>query len=84
MCDELSPRYDVLLKNVLLFSGKNRRIAEIDVLGIAGDQRDVFEVKCSYRFTKAKKQLSRIRRLLRPSVRDAYFYCGEADALVKV
>lgn len=54
--------------------------AEADIIAYRGDEVHVYEVKCSYRFAKAKKQLLKVLRLLkRPAV--AYFYCGSADRL---
>jgi hypothetical protein len=42
----------------------------------------VYEVKCSYRFVKAKRQVERILRLLKKEgVVVGYFYCGSADRL---
>ena len=58
------------------------QLAEIDILAYKDDEVHVFEVKCSYRFVKAKKQLTRILRLLRlERPAKAYFYCGSADRL---
>lgn len=84
--NRLSPRYDFLLRNVLLYSARHRRVAEIDLLGVAGKFCDIYEVKCSYRLTKAKKQLWRIKKILaRDSVvRDSFFYCGGSRTLIRI
>lgn len=74
--------YDTILTNLPLYSNvkRTRLIAEIDVLGIRENIFDVYEVKCSYRKTKAMKQLKRIRRLL-PHTTNTYFYCGESQII---
>jgi len=86
LCQNLSPQYDQLLTHVLLFSPRRRRIAEIDVLGIKGNYCDAYEVKCSYRKTKARKQLNKIRKVLSPikNIQNTYFYCGDAGSLERV
>ena len=77
--DRIKDDYDVVERNVILETKKCRR-AEIDIIAYKHDEVHVYEVKCSYRFAKAKKQLLRILRILkRPAV--AYFYCGSADRL---
>lgn len=68
-------------RNVILSSRKVRK-AEIDIVAYKDDEVHVFEVKCSYRFAKAKKQILRILRLLRlEKPVKGYFYCGGADKL---
>ena len=76
----LLPEYDTLSKNVKLFSKRGRVIAEIDLLGTKDNICDVYEVKCSYRITKARKQLSRIKKLM-PYVDNLYFFCGASGVL---
>ncbi len=77
--DRIKDDYDAVERHVILESRKCRQ-AEIDILAYKNDEVYVFEVKCSYRFVKAKKQLLRILRLLRKPA-TAYFYCGSADRL---
>jgi len=82
LCGLLQHRYDHLLTNVRLFS-KTRKpvvLAEIDILARKGRRIDVYEVKCSHRITKAKKQLQKICKLL-PEVNNTYFFCGESGLL---
>ncbi|HIH38051.1 TPA: hypothetical protein HA245_03875 [Candidatus Woesearchaeota archaeon] len=83
LCEKLKDEYDSLFVNIPLFSKKNRRIAEIDILAWKDGQCDVYEVKCSYRVTKAKKQLRRIKRLI-PRVRNMFFFCGESRLLEEI
>ncbi|MBC8500317.1 MAG: hypothetical protein ISS25_02790 [Nanoarchaeota archaeon] len=78
--DRLKPNYDVITTNIPLYSKKKRKIAEIDVLAEREDTCDAFEVKCSYRPVKAKKQLRKIRKLV-PKVKRTYFFCGESGAI---
>ncbi|MBI2666649.1 hypothetical protein HYX13_03490 [Candidatus Woesearchaeota archaeon] len=86
LCQNLSPQYDQVLTHVLLFSPRRRRIAEIDVLGIKGEYCDAYEVKCSYRPTKARKQLRRIRKVLSPlrQVKNTFFYCGDTGIMENI
>jgi len=71
---------------VPLYSKRKRRIAEIDILAINGKYHDVYEVKCSYRIVKARKQLQKIRKILsrHSNVRNAFFYCGSSNKLIKM
>jgi len=75
--------YDSVSKNVRLFSKRGRVIAEIDLLAIRDKSCDVYEVKCSYRITKARKQLRKIKRLM-PNVENMFFFCGESGLLKEV
>ena len=83
LCDKLRSEYDLILCNVPLYSCRRRRVAEIDILGVNEKYCDVFEVKCSHRITKARKQLNKIRRLM-SGVRHTFFYCGNSEELVKI
>jgi hypothetical protein len=78
----LKDEYDEVAEYVLLESQKCTQ-AEIDLIAFKDDEVHVFEVKCSYRIVKAKKQLKRIARLLDGPV-ETYFYCGSADKLIKI
>jgi hypothetical protein len=85
LCSNLKDQYDHVYTNLPLYSDKNRPIGEIDLLCIKGEQADIYEVKCSYRIVKAKKQLKRIKRFfgsnnLFKNVR-TFFYCGESSKL---
>ena len=86
MCDSLKEDYDVLHTNIPLFSSKNRPIAEIDIIAKKGNKYDIYEVKCSHRPTKAKKQLSKIKKVLSKTVkvRNAFFFCGESGKLLEM
>ncbi|MBU0470709.1 MAG: hypothetical protein KKA62_02080 [Nanoarchaeota archaeon] len=85
LCEKIKPHYDFLSTNVCLFYNKKSRrkrriIAEIDVLAVKKNNIDVYEVKCSNRLTKAKKQLKRIKRLM-PHVDNIFFFCGDSGLL---
>lgn len=86
LCSMIESKYDLLLRNVPLYSNRNRRIAEIDILAVEGKNQDIYEVKCSHRVVKARHQLQKIRKILSKSsmVRDTFFYCGEAGKLLKI
>ena len=64
-------------------SSKKRMVGEIDILAFKDGFYDIYEVKCSYRITKARKQLERIRKSLKMGrqLRKAYFFCGESKKL---
>lgn len=86
VCNRIRSEYDEVSINVPLFSRNTRKkniLAEIDILARKGDHYDVYEVKCSYRIYKARKQLSRIKRIL-PQVRNTFFFCGESGTLEEI
>ncbi|MBD3164354.1 hypothetical protein GF323_04085 [Candidatus Woesearchaeota archaeon] len=61
-------------------------MAEIDILGIKKDVCDIYEVKCSYRISKARRQLKKIKKHISKSskIRNVFFFCGESGSLVLV
>lgn len=83
LCEKVKSDYDSLSTNVRLYSKRGRVLAEIDLLAVRENACDVYEVKCSYRIIKAKKQLLRIKRLM-PNVTNLYFFCGESGLLKEV
>lgn len=83
LCDQIRPEYDELFTNVELFSKKRRKVAEIDILARKDDKYYVYEVKCSYRIAKAKKQLRKIKKLL-PGIAKLFFFCGESGLIEPV
>lgn len=83
LCEKVKSDYDYVSTNVRLFSKKGRVLAEIDLLAVKNGSCAIFEVKCSYRITKAKKQLQRIKRLM-PHVTNMYFFCGASGLLKEV
>ena len=83
MYDKIKSDYDVLERHVVISSKKCSQ-AEIDLIGYKDGKVTVFEVKCSFRIVKARRQLARIKRLL--NIRDValMFYCGTADQMLEV
>jgi len=82
LCDKIRSDYDELFKNVELISKKTKRkVAEIDILAEEENKYHVYEVKCSYRIVKAKKQLKKIKKLL-PNVKKLFFFCRESGMLL--
>lgn len=79
--DKVKNRYDFISTNVKI-SGRKRSLAEIDLIGRKGNTIDLYEVKCSHRVLKAKKQLERAKRILRLDNSKSYFYCGSSGALL--
>jgi hypothetical protein len=81
LCSRIKQDYDSISTNVKL-ANKKRSLAEIDVLAKKGNDVDIYEVKCSYRITKAKKQASSIRKHFSERISNFYFYCGATASLV--
>lgn len=82
LCTAIEGKYDYLLRNVPLYSSKRRLVGEVDVLAVKDDVCDIYEVKCSYRIAKAKRQLTKVRKHLQTRVRNAFFFCGDSESLV--
>jgi len=77
--------YDEVLLNVPIYSRRRRLVGEIDLVGIKDGTYDIFEVKCSHRIMKAKRQLEKIRNHMRGyHVRDTFFFCGASRSLICV
>ena len=77
--------YDEVLLNVPLYSKRKRLVGEIDLVGIKDGSYDIYEVKCSYRIAKARRQLEKIRNHMRDyRIKDAFFFCGASRALICV
>lgn len=83
LCRKIKNRYDFVVTHVPI-RNKKCSLGEIDVLARKGDKIDLYEVKCSYRIVKAKKQLARIHKHFPMNYNNYYFYCGSANALVLV
>jgi hypothetical protein len=84
LCSVIGEKYDYILKNVPLYSKRKRLVGEIDVLAFKNNSCDIYEVKCSYRISKAKRQLEKIRKLIgaQSKVRNSFFFCGDSESLV--
>ncbi len=92
LCNRLNGVYDRIYTN-LLFKNSKRVIAEADVVSTKDDLIDVYEVKCSNRVIKAKKQLIRIKRIMENQSKKfnkdnneyrLFFYCGSSKELVEI
>lgn len=81
LCKRLRDTYDVLFTNVKLRKD-GKLIGEIDIYARKGTKIDLYEVKCSYRITKAKKQLKKVKKFLEVEEGKKYFYCGNSDLLL--
>ncbi|MFT4297873.1 MAG: hypothetical protein ACMXX5_01645 [Candidatus Woesearchaeota archaeon] len=84
LCRTLTPVYDYILKNVPIYSMRNRLIGEIDILAFKEGCYDIYEVKCSHRISKAKRQVSKFKKIISQQnrVKDTFFFCGESGLLV--
>jgi predicted RecB family endonuclease len=81
--DKIKHKYDFISTNVKV-ARRKRSLGEIDLVARKGNEVDIYEVKCSYRILKAKKQLKRMKKLLRFPNSKSFFYCGSSGALVGV
>ncbi len=88
LCSELKDQYDVIYTHLPLYSKKNRLIGEIDIIGMRADVIDIIEVKCSYRITKARKQLKRVKKHISNWIRSkdirTKFFCGDAGQMIRI
>ena len=83
LSSKIRDNYDSISLNVPVKRYK-RSLGEIDIIAKKGDKYDIYEVKCSYRIMKARKQLHRIKRYLDFKIARSYFYCGNSKILVTV
>lgn len=81
LCNRIKPKYDFLIAPYNL-RNKKRSFGEIDILAVKGINKDIYEVKCSFRIVKARKQLKRFNKFVKAN--NAFFYCGSADKLEKI
>ena len=81
--DKIKHKYDFVSVNVKVAS-KKRSLGEIDIIAKKGNKVDLYEVKCSHRILKAKKQLERMKRLMNLEKSRAFYYCGSSGSLVGV
>ena len=81
--DRIKDNYDSIYVNVPVKHSK-RSLGEIDIVAKKGSRFDLYEVKCSYRILKAKKQLNRVKKYLKLENVRIYFYCGNSKSLVTV
>ena len=63
---------------------KGRLIGEVDVLARKGNEIHLFEVKCSHRPIKARKQLGRVRKNFSEYPTKCFFYCGTGKSLTEL
>jgi len=80
LCNQIKDYYDSVTPNYKI-QGNKRSIGEVDILARKGEKLDLFEVKCSHRPIKAKKQLSRLRRYI-GGRGESFFYCGSSGLLL--
>lgn len=78
--ERIKGEYDSIERHVVVRGRKSLK-AEIDIIGRKGAHVDVYEVKCSPRVCKARRQLAHIRKLLKVEDISLIFYCGMADKL---
>ena len=81
--DRIKHKYDSISLHVKIES-KKRSLGEIDIVAKKGNKIDLYEVKCSHRILKAKKQLNKMKRLLNLEKSESYFYCGSSKMLTAI
>jgi Holliday junction resolvase-like predicted endonuclease len=59
-------------------------VGEVDVVARRGNEVHLFEVKCSYRIVKARKQLSKFKKILRHQNTSCFFYFGAGNKIVEI
>ncbi len=80
LCERIKEYYDDVIPNYKI-AGAKRCFGEVDILAKRGEQVDLYEVKCSHRPIKARKQLTRLRRYF-GAKGDSFFYCGTSGLLM--
>lgn len=80
--DKISAEYDMVRTHVP-FSISRKSNGEIDLVARRGDRVDIYEVKCSHRIAKARKQVKRARKHI-GKFGESYFYCGLSGVLVRL
>jgi hypothetical protein len=76
----ISHNYSTISTHVSI-SDKKRVLGEVDVIAEKNGKVDIFEVKCSYRFYKARQQLKKIKKYMPAPINNCYFYCGNSHLL---
>ncbi|MFT4311103.1 MAG: hypothetical protein ACMXX7_00595 [Candidatus Woesearchaeota archaeon] len=66
------------------FSNKKRLVAEADIVARIDNEIHFYEVKCSYRIVKARKQLKRLKRIHSNKDVSCFFYCGISSKIIEV
>lgn len=80
---ELSKEYDHVSTNVTI-SSRTQTLAEIDVLAERDGEVHVFEVKRSFRPTKARQQFRKIQRHFSREIARFFFYAADADQMLEM
>jgi len=81
--DKIKNNYDYVSLHVKI-KAKKRSLGEIDLIARKGSKIDLYEVKCSHRILKAKKQLNKMKRVLNLKKANSYFYCGSSGIIIGV
>lgn len=85
LCAKIKDSYDSVSKHVTV-RAKKRMLAEVDVLARKGNNVDLYEVKCSPRIVKARRQLRKLSRYLGSAmnISNYYFYCGSSHSIMTI
>lgn len=80
---QLKPDYDSISTHLIL-KRKKRIIGEVDVVARRDTEVHLFEVKCSYRIVKARKQLTKFKKIMRDEKASCFFYFGEGNTIFEI
>lgn len=83
LIEQLRKHYDSVRTNVVV-EGRKRKLCEIDVLAMKDDEIDIFEVKCSPRLAKARKQMKKVKKYSRYKDANFYVYCGDSSEMIEI
>ena len=83
LSNKIKDDYDSISVNAPVRHSK-RSFGEIDIIAQKDGRFDLYEVKCSYRIQKAKKQLERVKKYLNLKDARSYFYCGNSKLLISI
>ncbi len=85
LCAKIKDQYDSVSTYVPV-RAKKRMLAEVDVLAKKGDDVDLYEVKCSPRIVKARRQLRKLSKYLGGAMNicNYYFYCGSSHSIMTI
>ena len=59
-------------------------MGELDLVAKKGKTLDVYEVKCSYRIVKARKQVKKIKQYNKWKNANFFFYCAATGLIIEL
>jgi len=80
LVEQIKPQYDSLSTNFIIVN-KKHKAAEIGILARKASAYDIYEVKCSYKISKEKRQAQKISKYCCYKLNKACFCCGSSKVL---